>query len=114
MDLERVEHTLPSDDDLLRLLLDGERTDKSGNLLGGLPLSELTETFLSRPDRGVNDLKEELTRAGVEDKDGSVDRLCRQVSFESLVNRDTVDVGVIDEPDNLVAEELRVVLRVEV
>jgi hypothetical protein len=114
MDLERVEHTLPRDDDLLGLLLDGQRSDERGDFLGGLPLGELTETLLTGPDGGVDDLEEELTCSGVEDEDRSVDRLGRQVSFERLVDGDSVDVGVVDEPDDLVREKLRVVLRVEV
>lgn len=50
MNLERIEHTLPGDNDLLRLLLNGERTNERGHLLGRLPLSELTETLLTCPD----------------------------------------------------------------
>ena len=96
MDLERIEHTLPGHDDLLRLFLDGQRTNESGDFLGGLPLRELSETLLTSPNRGVNDLEEELTGSRVEDEDGSVDGLGRQVSFERLVDRDSVDVGVVD------------------
>ena len=47
-------------------------------------------------------------------EDGAIDRLGRQVALERLVNRDSVDVGVVDEPDELVGEELAVVLRVKV
>lgn len=96
MDLERIEHTLPGDDDLLGLFFNGERTNESGDFLGGLPLCELSETLLTSPNRGVDDLEEELTGSRVEDEDGSVDGLGRQVSFERLVNRDSVDVGVVD------------------
>jgi hypothetical protein len=44
----------------------------------------LTQTFLPGPYRGVNDLQEELTGAWVEDEDGSVDGLGRQVAFKRL------------------------------
>ena len=44
----------------------------------------------------MNDLEEELTGSRVEDEDGSVDGLGGQVSFERLVDRDSVDVGVVD------------------
>ena len=98
MDLERVEHALARDDDLLGLLLNRQRADERGHLLGGLPLGELAEALLARPDGGVDDLEEELARARVEDEDGAVDRLRREVALEGLVDRDAVDVGVVDEP----------------
>ena len=47
----------------------------------------LPETFLSRPYRGMNDLQEELSRAGIKDKDRSIDWLCRQVSFKRLQDK---------------------------
>eukprot|EP00964_Phaeocystis_antarctica_P078146 scaffold48598_cov65-Phaeocystis_antarctica.AAC.1 len=112
--LERVEHALARHDDLLGLLLDGQRADERGHLLGGLPLGELPQPLLARPDGGVDDLEEELAGARVEDEDGAVDGLGRQVALEGLVDGDAVDVGVIDEPDDLVGEELAVVLRREV
>jgi len=84
------------------------------NLLGSLPLGELAETLLSGPHGGVNDLEEELPGARVEDEDGAVDRLGRQVALEGLVDGDAVHVRVVHEPDDLVAEELAVVLGGEV
>jgi hypothetical protein len=102
VDLEGVEHTLTGDNDLLGLLFDGERTDKRGDFLGSLPLGELTETLLTGPDRRVDNLEEELASTGVEDEDRTVDGLGRQVTLERLVDRDTVHVGVVDEPDDLV------------
>lgn len=77
MNLEGVEHTLPRDDDLLRLLLDGEGSNESSDLLGRLPLGELSETLLTGPDGRVDDLDERLSSTGVEDEDGSVDGLRR-------------------------------------
>ena len=47
----------------------------------------------------MNDLQELLTRARVEDEDGTVDGLRRQVTLERLVDRDSVDLRVVDEPD---------------
>jgi len=57
---------------LLGLLFDWQRTNKRSNLLSGLPLGELPETLLASPDTGVDNLQEELTGSGVEDKDGAV------------------------------------------
>lgn len=99
VDLERIEHTLSGDDDLLRLFFDGERTNQGGDFFCGLPLGELTETLLTGPDRRVNDLDEGLTGTRVEDEDGTVNGLRRQVTLERLVNRDSVDLRVVDEPD---------------
>ena len=84
------------------------------HLLGCLPLGELAETLLSRPDGGVDDLEEELPGAWVEDEDSPVDGLGRQVALERLVDGDAVHVGVVHEPDDLVAEELAVVLGREI
>jgi len=47
-------------------------------------------------------------------KDSSIDRFCCQVSLESLVDRDTVDIRVVYEPNNLVTEEFGIILTVEV
>jgi hypothetical protein len=58
----------------------------------------------------VDNLQEQLTGARVEDKDGTVDRLSRQVAFEGLVNSDSIDIRVVDEQLYLVREELRVIL----
>jgi hypothetical protein len=84
------------------------------DLLGSLPLGELAETLLPGPHGGVNDLEEELPGSRVEDEDGAVDRLGRQVALEGLVDGDAIDVRVVHEPDDLVAEELSVVLGGEV
>ena len=84
MDLEWIEHTLACDNNLFGLLLHREGTNESSHLLGGLPLGQLTQTLLTRPDRGVDDLEEELTCAWVEDEDGTVDGLCGEVALEGL------------------------------
>ena len=72
VNLERVQHALPRDDDLLRLLLDRQRTHKSRHFFGRLPLRQLSKTLLPCPDARVNDLQEELTGPRVEDEDGTV------------------------------------------
>ena len=84
MDLERVQHSFTSHDDLLRLFLYGEGSDESGNLFSRLPLGQLPETFLPRPHTSVDNLEEELTSTRIEDKDGSVDGLGGQVTFKCL------------------------------
>ena len=61
----------------------------------------------------MDDLQKELTGPWIEDEDGTIDWLSSQIPFKSLMDRHTVDVGVINEELNLIAEELRVVLRVE-
>ena len=114
VNLERIQHALAGDDDLLGLLLDGQRTHQRGNLLCRLPLGELPEALLPGPHARVDNLQEELAGARVEDEDGAVDGLGRQVTLERLVDRHAVHVGIVDEPDGLVAEQLAVVLRVEV
>ena len=62
----------------------------------------------------MDDLEEQLARLWIENEDGTVDWLCCQVALECLVDGDSVDVGVIDEPDYLIREELCVILRVEI
>jgi hypothetical protein len=62
----------------------------------------------------VNDLEEKLARFRVENKDRTIDRLCCEVAFEGFVDRHSVDIGVIDKPNDLVREKFTVVLRVEV
>ena len=59
----------------------------------------------------MDDLEEELAGARVEDENGAVYGLGRQVALERLVNRHAVDVRVVHEPDDLIGEELSVVLR---
>ena len=59
-------------------------------------------------------LQEELSRSGIENENSTVDWLCRQIALERLVNSNAVDVGIVDKPNDLVGEELRIVLAVEV
>lgn len=62
----------------------------------------------------MDHLQEKLASSGVEDEDSTVDGLGGQVALKCLVNGDSVDIGVIDEPYDLVGEEISVVLRVEI
>ena len=41
-------------------------------------------------------------------------RLRRQVAFKGLVDGDSVDVGVVNEPDDLIGEQFAVILRWQV
>ena len=70
--LGHTQHTLASDNDLLRLFLDWQRTDQSGNFFSGLPFCKLSKTLLTHPDASVNDLQKQLTRPWVEYEDGTV------------------------------------------
>ena len=54
------------------------------HLLSGLPLRELAQAFLTSPHARVNDLEEQLSGARVEDEDGAVDGLRRQVALKRL------------------------------
>ena len=62
----------------------------------------------------VDDLEEELSCARIEDEQGAVGGLGGHVALVRLVCGDAVHIGVVDEPDDLVGEELAVVGRVEV
>lgn len=53
-------------------------------LFRGLPLGELPQALLPRPNAGVDDLEEQLARSRVEDEDSPVDGLGRQVTLERL------------------------------
>ena len=77
-------------------------------------MTNLSETFLAGPHRRVDDLEEELTGARVEDEDGAVDGFRGEVAFERLVDGDAIHVRVVNEPDDLIGEELAVVLRRQV
>ena len=99
--LERIEHSLPRHDNLLRLLLDGKRPYECRHLLRRFPFGKLAEALLARPRARVNNLEEELPGPRVEYEYGAVDRLGGEVALEGLVDGDTVDVGVVHKPDDL-------------
>ena len=90
-----------------------QRQYKFPHLLSSLPLGQLTQPLLASPHTGVDDLEEELASPGVEDEDGPVDWLGGQVALEGLVDGDTVHIGVIHKPDDLVAEQLSIVLHMD-
>ena len=52
----------------------------------------------------MDDLQEELAGARVEDEDGAIDWFGCQITFECLMDGDSVDIGVIDEPNDLICE----------
>ena len=64
---------------------------------------------MTLPGFGVDDLQVKLTIFRVEDEDRTIYRLCGEISLIGLVNCDSIDVCVVDEPDNLIAEKLNVV-----
>lgn len=57
----------------------------AGNFSSGRVGLHLSQTFLSSPHRGVNDLQEELSGSGVEDENGSIDGLRGQVTLKGLM-----------------------------
>jgi len=113
-----------SRNDLLRLLFDGQQVDQGSNFFSGLPFCKLSKTLLARPDTGMNDLQKQLARSRVKYKDSTVwkkvfetfntiilrgtltDRLGGQVTLKCLVDGDTVDIGVIHEPYELINIQL--------
>ena len=99
MDFHGVKQALSSDYDLLRLFFERQRSYECGHFFGCLPLCQLSETLLSGPHGGVNDLQEQLSGARIEDEDRSVDRLGHKIAFESLVSRHAIHIRVINKPD---------------
>lgn len=97
MHLKRIKQTLSCDDELLRLFFHWQRSNERCDFLGCLPLRKLSKTLLTSPDTSVNDLEEELTSTRVKDEDRSIDWLRCQIALECLVNRDSIDVGVVNE-----------------
>ena len=110
MDFKGVKHSFPCHDDLLRLVFNRQAPDESCDLLRSLPLGELPESLLAGPNAGVDDLEEQLARAGVEDEDCAVNRFGGEVALVCLVDGDSVYIRVVNEPDNLVGKQLSVVL----
>lgn len=86
----------------------------------------------------MDDLEEQLTCPWVEDKNGTIDGLCGQVTLKCLkingkylqfsdfkddpfrdlikknnvylMNGDTIHIGIVNKPDNLVGEKFTIVL----
>mmetsp|Transcript_39638 Transcript_39638/g.86525 ORF Transcript_39638/g.86525 Transcript_39638/m.86525 type:complete len:232 (+) Transcript_39638:1500-2195(+) len=114
MDLQRVQHALARHNDLLGLLFNRKRSNQGRSFLSSFPLCKLGQALLSRPDRSVHNLQEQLACAGIKDKNCTIHGLRRQVPFKCLVNGDTVDIRVIHEPNDLRRKQLAVVLRIQV
>ena len=95
-----------------RLFFNGQRSNKSSNVFGSL--RQLTQTFLTSAHGCVNNLKKKLTSTRIEDENGSVDGFGSQVAFKGLVDRDMVDVFIVDEPNDLIGEQCSVILRRQV
>ena len=55
------------------------------------------------------DLAKELPSPGVEDEDASIDRLGGEMPLKGFLDGDPVHVGVVQEPDDVVVEELAIV-----
>ena len=102
MNLERVKHAFASHNNLLGLFLYRQAANEGSNFFRGLPLGQLTKTLLTSPHARVDNLQEELSRLRVEDENCSVDWFCRQVAFKCLVDGDSVDICVVNEPDDLI------------
>ena len=100
--LQGVQHALSGDNDLLGLLLHWQGADESSHFLCRLPLGQLPQPLLARPDRGVDDLQEQLPRARVEDEDGSVDGLCGKVPLKCLQEGEGVVRGKGEGEDEVV------------
>lgn len=68
------------------------------------------------PVRGLNWIVRDArgTSNWTYDKDGTVNRLGGQITLKRLVDSDTVDVGIIDKPNNLAREQLGIIGRIEV
>lgn len=62
----------------------------------------------------MNNFEEKLASSRIEDKDGSIDRFCGKISFKSFMDGDSVDVSIVNKPDNLICEQICVILSVEV
>ena len=114
MDFQRIQHSLSGDNDLFGLFLHWQTSDESSHFLCCLPLGELAQSLLTCPHTGVNNFEEELARLGIEDEDGSIDGLGGEISLKCLVDGDSVHIGVVYKPNDLVGEQLCVVLGVEI
>ena len=102
MHLKRVKHALSRHDNLLRLLFNWQASDQSCHFFSSLPLCKLAKALLTSPHARVDNLEEQLTRLRVENEDGAINRLRRQVALKSLVDRHAIDISVIDKPNDLV------------
>jgi hypothetical protein len=112
MDFQRVQHSLPCDNNLSGLFINRQGSDQSSHFFSSFPLGQLAQSLLTRPSRSVDYFQVQLSVSRVENENRAVNWLCCQVPFESLVNCHTVNVCVVHEPDYLVGEQFGVVLRI--
>lgn len=62
----------------------------------------------------MDDLEEQLASTRIEDEDGSIDGFGGQVAFEGFMDGDSVDIGVIYEPDSLITEQFSIIEGIQV
>jgi hypothetical protein len=53
-----------------------------------------------------------MSRLRVQNENGTVDWFSRQITLVGLVNSHSVHVSIVNEPNDLVTEQLRVILRI--
>jgi hypothetical protein len=104
MDFKWIEHSFSRNNNLLWLLLDRKTPYKSSNFFGSFPFCELPKSFLPSPDTRMNNLKEEMTTLRIEDKNGTIYRLCCKIAFECFMNGNSVHISIVNKPDNLIAK----------
>lgn len=52
----------------------------------------------------MDNFKEKLTCSRIEDKDGTINRFGCQITLKGLMDGDSINVGIIDKPDDLISE----------
>jgi hypothetical protein len=52
----------------------------------------------------MDNFQEKLTCSRIEDKDGTIDRFGCQVTLKGLMDGNSINVGIIDKPYNLICE----------
>mmetsp|Transcript_18308 Transcript_18308/g.41869 ORF Transcript_18308/g.41869 Transcript_18308/m.41869 type:complete len:304 (+) Transcript_18308:1557-2468(+) len=114
MNFKGIKHSLPGHDNLLGLFFHRKRSNEGRDLLRRFPLGKLGKTFLAGPDAGVNNFEKELASSGIENENGTIDGFRGEISLEGFMDGDTVHVGVVDKPDDLITEELSIILTTQV
>lgn len=52
----------------------------------------------------MDNFEEELPSSWVENENGSIDWFSREIALESFVDSDSVNIGIIHKPNNLICE----------
>lgn len=52
----------------------------------------------------MDNFQEKLTCSRIEDKDGTINRFGCQITLKGLMDGDSINVGIIDKPDDLISE----------